>query len=37
VGVQLVGNFGAESELLRISAQLETLSKWIARRPPAFS
>jgi amidase len=31
VGIQLVGRFGAEDMLLRLSAQLEALAPWIGR------
>lgn len=34
VGVQLVGRFGAEAALLRLSAQLERIAPWRDRRPP---
>lgn len=33
IGVQLIARFGAESELLRLCAQLEQASPWRARRP----
>jgi len=36
IGVQLVGRFGAEATLLRLSAQLEGVAPWRDRRPPAF-
>jgi amidase len=34
IGVQLVGRFGAEATLLRLSAQLERVAQWGDRRPP---
>jgi len=34
VGVQLVGRFGAEAGLLRLSAGLEAIAPWAHRRPP---
>lgn len=34
VGVQLVGQPAGEAALIRLSAQLEEASPWIARRPP---
>jgi amidase len=34
IGVQLVGRFGAEATLLRLSAQLEGVASWRDRRPP---
>jgi amidase len=36
IGVQLVGRFGAEADLLRISAHLEADTGWTRRRPPAL-
>jgi amidase len=36
IGVQLVGRFGAEADLLRISAHLEAETGWTHRRPPAL-
>jgi amidase len=36
IGIQLVGRFGAEATLLRLSAQLEGVAPWRDRRPPAF-
>jgi amidase len=33
IGVQLVGRFGAEATLLRLSAQLEGIAPWCDRRP----
>src|SRR6185312_16405939 len=33
IGVQLVGRFGAEATLLRLSAQLEGIAPWRDRRP----
>jgi amidase len=33
IGVQLVGHFGAEADLLRLSAQIETARPWFTRRP----
>lgn len=35
VGVQLVGRFGMEATLLRLSAQLESVAPWWDRRPPS--
>jgi len=34
IGVQLVGRFGADATLLRLSAQLEGMAPWRDRRPP---
>jgi amidase len=34
IGVQLIGHFGAEDEMLRLSAQLETAAPWVNRWPP---
>lgn len=31
VGVQIIGRFGAEDTLLRLSAQLEAAAPWIGR------
>ncbi|MBB3773419.1 amidase [Angulomicrobium tetraedrale] len=33
VGIQLVGRFGDESGVLRLSAQLESLAPWVGRLP----
>jgi amidase len=33
IGVQLIGHFGAETTLLRLSAQLELAMPWVHRRP----
>lgn len=33
IGIQLVGKFGAEATLLRLSAELETIAPWRDRRP----
>lgn len=33
VGIQLIGQFGCESDVLRVSAQLEGAAPWISRRP----
>ena len=33
IGVQLVGRFGAEATLLRLSAELEGIAPWCDRRP----
>jgi amidase len=33
IGVQLIAKFGRESELLRLSARLEAVSQWGAKRP----
>ncbi len=33
IGVQLIGRFGAEAMLLRLSAQLESVAPWRDRRP----
>jgi amidase len=35
VGVQLIGRFGQEADLLRISAHLEAVAPWAQRRPPS--
>ena len=34
IGVQLIGHFGSEAELLRLSARLEEAAPWFHRRPP---
>jgi len=34
IGVQLVGHFGAEDDVLRMSAQLERTAPWSDRWPP---
>lgn len=34
IGVQLVGHFGAEADLLSLSAQIEAARPWFHRRPP---
>jgi amidase len=34
IGIQLVGCFGSEADLLRISAHLEADTGWTCRRPP---
>jgi amidase len=36
IGVQLVGRFGDEATLLRVSSQLERAQPWKDRRPPGF-
>ncbi|MFA5662964.1 amidase [Castellaniella sp.] len=33
VGVQLIGHFGREDQILQLSAQLEAMAPWAARRP----
>lgn len=33
IGVQLIGHFGAEADLLRLSAQIEAARPWFALRP----
>lgn len=35
IGIQLVGRFGDEATLIRVSSQLEAAHPWFARRPPA--
>ncbi|MGK9283507.1 amidase family protein [Sinorhizobium meliloti] len=35
-GVQLIGRFGHEADLLKISAQLEEAAPWIGRYAPSF-
>lgn len=37
IGVQLVGRFGDEAPLIRISADLERMLPWASRRPPVFA
>nr|WP_301943407.1 amidase [Mesorhizobium escarrei] len=37
IGVQLVGRFGAEATVLRLSTQLEGIAPWRDRRPPAVA
>lgn len=37
VGVQLIGRFGADTELLRVSRQLESAKPWAEKRPPLFA
>ena len=34
VGVQLVGRFGADDQLLQVAAQLEQAAPWFNRVPP---
>jgi len=34
VGVQLIGRYGDEATVLRVSAQLEQERPWFQRRPP---
>ena len=36
IGVHLVGRFGDEGLLLRLSAQLENACPWIDRKPPIW-
>ena len=33
IGVQLIGHFGAESDLLRLSTQIEAAAPWFEKRP----
>lgn len=37
IGVQLIGRFGAEATLLRLSAQLEETAPWRHRRPTGYA
>ncbi|MGE3222909.1 MAG: amidase [Parvibaculaceae bacterium] len=34
IGIQLIGRFGADATLLRLSAQLESIAPWHDRKPP---
>ena len=34
VGIQLAAGFGADEELIAVSAELEAVSRWADRRPP---
>lgn len=36
IGVQLIGGFGCDGLVLKVSAQLEEAMPWTARRPPRF-
>jgi amidase len=37
IGVQLVGAYGREDQLLQVAAQLEQAQPWAQRRPPVFA
>lgn len=37
VGIQLIGGFGREDQVLQLAAELEEAAPWIQRKPPAFS
>jgi amidase len=37
VGIQLIGHFGREDQILQVSAQLEASAPWSHRRPPSRS
>jgi amidase len=34
IGVQLIGRFGREDQILQLAAQIEATAPWTARRPP---
>lgn len=36
IGLQVVGQVGAEATLLRLSAQVEEATAWVERRPPGY-
>ena len=36
IGVQLIGGFGSDALVLKVSAQLESIAPWASRRPPQY-
>ncbi len=37
IGIQLMGRFGREDQLIRLASQLEEAAPWADRRPPVFA